>query len=172
MGYRDDWELMDAMRSAKLYLSMCVCIQLLKMIKFLKQLIPKMALATAVLYKGMMDLIFFGVVFFLTMFAFAMMFYVQLGPNMEGYSDLYSSFVSLARALFGDFDVPDILNNSRGYLNVGLFILYLFVAVFIMLSMFLAILGESQRRSGRWQRRRCLHSSLCSRRRRTTWRHA
>ena len=144
VGYFDDWELMDAMRSAKLYLSMCVCIQLLKMIKFLKQLIPKMALATAVLYKGMMDLIFFGVVFFLTMFAFAMMFYVQLGPNMEGYSDLYSSFFSLARALFGDFDVPDILNNSRGYLNVGFFILYLFVAVFVMLSMFLAILGESQ----------------------------
>ena len=31
-----------------------------------------------------------------------------------------------------------------GYVNIGLFLLYLFVAVFIMLSMFLAILGESQ----------------------------
>ena len=144
VGYRDDWMLMETLRSAKLYLSLCVCIQLLKLIKFMKVLIPKMALATAVLYKGVMDLIFFGIVFMITMGAFSMMFYVQLGPNMEGYNDKITSFVSLARALFGDFDVPDILNNSRGYLNIALFILYLFVAVFIMLSMFLAILGESQ----------------------------
>ena len=82
----------------------------------MKVLIPKMALATAVLYKGVMDLIFFGIVFMITMGAFSMMFYVQLGPNMEGYNDKITSFVSLARALFGDFDVPDILNNSRGYL--------------------------------------------------------
>ena len=31
-----------------------------------------------------------------------------------------------------------------GYLNALLFLIYLFVAVFIMLSMFFAILGESQ----------------------------
>ena len=144
VGYRDDWQLMDTVRQAKFYLSLCVCIQLLKIIKFMKALIPKMSLATAVLYKGVTDLFFFGIVFMITMGAFSMMFYVQLGANMEGYYDQVSSFVSLARALFGDFDVPDILNNSRGYTNVGLFILYLFVAVFIMLSMFLAILGESQ----------------------------
>ena len=144
VGYFDDWELMDTVRTAKLYLSLCVCIQLLKIIKFMKKLIPKMALATAVLYKGAMDLFFFGLVFVITMGAFSMMFYVQLGPNMEGYNDQVSSFVSLARALFGDFDVPEILNNSRGYVNLGLFLTYLFVAIFIMLSMFLAILGESQ----------------------------
>jgi hypothetical protein len=52
--------------------------------------------------------------------------------------------LSLARALFGDFDIDDIMNNSSGYLNAVLFLIYLFVAVFILLSMFLAILGESQ----------------------------
>ena len=81
--------------------------------------------------------------------------------------------LSLARALFGDFDIDDIMNNSRlvltltltltltrtrartltltltltltsGYLNAVLFLIYLFVAVFILLSMFLAILGEAQ----------------------------
>ena len=78
------------------------------------------------------------------MLSFSMMFYVQLGPVMEGYFDQQASFISLSRALFGDFDVPDILNNSKGYVNVMLFLVYLFVAVFIMLSMFLAILGESQ----------------------------
>merc|ERR1719310_1537927 len=96
VGYRDDWELMDTLRTAKLYLSLCVCIQLLKIIKFMKVLIPKMALATAVLYKGVMDLFFFGLVFIITLGAFAMMFYVQLGPNMEGYNDQISSFISLS----------------------------------------------------------------------------
>ena len=38
----------------------------------------------------------------------------------------------------------DILNNSSDYLNAMLFLAYLFVAIFIMLSMFLAILGEAQ----------------------------
>ena len=66
VGYRDDWERMDTVRSAKLYLSLCVCIQLLKLIKFMKALIPKMSLATAVLYKGVYDLFFFGLVFIIT----------------------------------------------------------------------------------------------------------
>ena len=55
-----------------------------------------------------------------------------------------ASFLSLARALFGDFDIDEIMNNSSGYTNAVLFLVYLFVAVFILLSMFLAILGESQ----------------------------
>ena len=70
------------------------------------------------------------------------MFCRQLGAVMVEYNDQITAFVSLSRALFGDFDVDDILNNSRGYLNCMLFLVYLFVAVFIMLSMFLAILGE------------------------------
>ena len=144
VGYRDDWELMDTMRTSKLFLSLCVCIQLLKIIKFMRVLIPKTALATAVLYHGAVDLFFFGLVFAITLFSFSMMFYVQLGPVMEDFADQTNSFFSLARALFGDFDVDDILDNSSGYLNLGLFLFYLFVAIFIMLSMFLAILGESQ----------------------------
>ena len=59
--------------------------------------------------------------------------------------------LSLARALFGDFDIDDIMNNSSGYLNAVLFLIYLFVAVFILLSMFLAILGESQAAVRRYQ---------------------
>ena len=73
-----------------------------------------------------------------------MMFYVQLGSVMEDFNDQTASFISLARALFGDFDIDDIMNNSSGYLNAVLFLVYLFVAVFILLSMFLAILGEAQ----------------------------
>ena len=49
-----------------------------------------------------------------------------------------------APPLAQDFSFEEISENSRGYLNVVLFLVYLFSAVFILLSMFLSILGESQ----------------------------
>ena len=97
-----------------------------------------------VLSKGAVELFFFGTVFMISMFAFSNMFYVQLGPVMQDFNDQPASMISLVRALFGDFDVDDIMDNSSGYLNALLFLIYLFVAIFIVLSMFLAILGENQ----------------------------
>ena len=144
VGYFDDWELMGSFRTCKTYLSLCVCIQLFKCLKFASALVPKMGLATNVLRQCAVDLLFFGVTFVISMLAFSMMLNVQIGPQMEGYRDQISSFISLFRALFGDFDIQEILDNSSGYLNTLLFLIYLFVAVFIMLSMFLAILAEAQ----------------------------
>ena len=146
VGYYDDYLVMGTVRDAKIYLSLCVCIQLLKIIKFANALVPKMSLATSVLSKALMDLIFFGTVFGISLFAFSNMFYVQLGPVMMGYNDQISSFISLARALFGDFDIDDIMNNAPGgpYMSAVLFLLYLFVAVFILLTVFIAILVEAQ----------------------------
>ena len=107
-------------------------------------MIPKMGLATDVLRECAVDLLFFGITFIISMMAFAVMLYVQLGPVMEAYITLPASFISLFRALFGDFDIDEIMNNSSGYLNLLLFLAYLFIAIFIMLSMFLAILAEAQ----------------------------
>jgi len=144
VGYFDDWRVMVSFRKAKMFLSLCLCIQLFKILKFAAQLVPKMGLATAVLRKCAVDLLFFGITFVISMLAFSMMLYVQLGPFMEGYWDQIPAFISLFRALFGDFDIDEIMNNSSGYLNAILFLGYLFVAIFIMLSMFLAILAEAQ----------------------------
>ena len=69
---------------------------------------------------------------------------VQLGPVMDSYRDQIPAFIALFRALFGDFDIDEIMDNSSGYLNAILFLGYLFIAIFIMLSMFLAILAEGQ----------------------------
>uniref|UniRef100_A0A7S2BTN0 Polycystin cation channel PKD1/PKD2 domain-containing protein n=1 Tax=Haptolina brevifila TaxID=156173 RepID=A0A7S2BTN0_9EUKA len=144
VGYFDDWKVMTRFRSCKVYLSLCVCIQLFKVLKFLSQLVPKTGLATNVLRKSALDLLFFGVTFIVSMLAFSMMLFVQLGPIMEDYIDQGPALISLFRALFGDFDIDEIMDNSSGYLNALLFLGYLFVAVFIMLSLFLAILAEGQ----------------------------
>jgi len=144
IGYYDMWEVFDTARSAKFYMSICVCIQLLKIIKFTNVIVPKMSLMTRVLAKGCYDLLFFGVIFGVSMFAFCMLFYIQLGSFMDDFYSQTSSIIALTKALFGDFPFEEIIDNSRGYVNGILFLVYLFVAVFILLSMFLAILGEAQ----------------------------
>jgi len=144
VGYFDDWEYARTIKAAKLYLSFNVNIQLLKIVKFMNMLVPKTSLAVKVLGVAAADLVFFSSVFFISILAFSNMFFVQLGPVMEGYWSQAASIITLVRALFGDFDIDDILNNSNGYLNVILFLAYLFVALFIILSIFLTILGEAQ----------------------------
>merc|ERR1719502_1978757 len=143
-GFYDLWEVFDTARSAKFFMSLCVCIQLLKIIKFTNVIVPKMSLMTRVLSKGCYDLLFFGLIFSVSMFAFCMLFYIQLGSFMDDFYSQTSSVIALAKALFGDFPFDEIIDNSRGYMNAILFLVYLFVAVFILLSMFLAILGEAQ----------------------------
>ena len=64
-----------------------MCIQLLKIIKFTSVLIPKMDLAPLVLKKALPDLVFFMIVFVISLLAFSTMFYVQLGPVMVDYND-------------------------------------------------------------------------------------
>jgi hypothetical protein len=144
VGYFDDWKVMNAFSDAKTALSICVCVQLFKVMKVCAMLMPKMGLATAVLKKTALDLLFFGVTFIIAMFAFSMMLQIQLGPVMANYSSQIPAFLALFRALFGDFDINDILTNSGSYSNALIFLGYLFIAVFVMLSMFLAILAEGQ----------------------------
>ena len=46
---------------------------------------------------------------------------------MEDFNTQTGSLVSLTRALFGDFDIDAILDDSKDYLNAVLFLVYLFV---------------------------------------------
>ena len=52
-------------------------------------------------------------------------------------NDTTSSIFSLFRALFGDFDIAAIMDNSSDYVNAVLLIMYLFTAIFVLLSIFL-----------------------------------
>merc|ERR1719321_440774 len=85
-GYCDDWSVMSLYRNVKMVLSWCVCIQLLKVVKFTDTLIPKMNLATSVLYAAAPELAFFSFVFIISMFAFSQLFYIELGTVMERFN--------------------------------------------------------------------------------------
>ncbi len=143
-GYFDPYEKMFTAREARFYMALCICIQLLKIVKFTNVIVPKMSLMTRVLGVGAADLTFFGLVFGISLFSFTMLLYIQIGSFMDDFSNQVAATVALVRALFGDFSFEEIGDNSKGYLNVVLFLVYLFIAVFILLSMFLSILGESQ----------------------------
>ena len=142
IGYYDDWQLMGEYRTLKQFLSICLSIQLLKIIKFTSQLIPKMGHMPEVLRICLTDMVFFSIVFAISILSFSMMLYLQLGSVVDAYIDQFPAFITLARALFFDVDIDEVLDNSSGYVNTLLLILYLFVAVFIMLSLFLSILAE------------------------------
>ena len=144
VGYHDDWEQFYYTKQAKFFLSLCSTLQMLKVIKFINVFVPKMALATSVLSHGLGDLSMFTFFFLFSIYAFAQMFYIQLGPYLDSYNDMMSAFFSLFRALFSDFDIALIMDNSSDYVNAVLLILYLFAAIFVLLSIFLTILGEHQ----------------------------
>ena len=72
---------------ARFYTAVCVNIQLLKIVKFTNVILPKMSLMTRVLGVGSADLLFFGIVFGLSMFAFSNLFYIQLGAVMPDFND-------------------------------------------------------------------------------------
>ena len=63
----------------------CAHRQLLEIITFTNVIVPKMSLMTSVLAKGCYDLLFFGIVFGLSLFSFCMLFYIQLGSFMDDY---------------------------------------------------------------------------------------
>ena len=95
----------------------------------MNHIIPNMALATSVLSHGLWDLAMFTLFFVFTIAAFTQLFFIQLGPYLADYNDRASSFFSLARALFGDFDIKTIMDNSSTYINPLLLVLYLFSGV-------------------------------------------
>jgi len=144
VGFNDGWAAMAATKTCKQFLSIASTLQMLKIIKFVNVFVPKMALATSVLSHGLADLFMFTLFFLFTIFAFGQMFFIQLGAIDPSYLGQFASTVSLFRALFGDFDIQLIMDSSDSYLNGMLFVAYLFSAVFILLSIFLTILGENQ----------------------------
>ena len=112
IGFLDDHVLVDLVRELKFVLALCVCVQLLKIMKISAILVPKMGLTPTVLKKALPDMIFFVIVFAVSLFAFSNMLFIQLGTGMKEFSTQYTAFITLGRALFGDFDMTEVISNS------------------------------------------------------------
>ena len=101
-----------------------------------------MSIFVDVLRYTMADVFLFCISFALTLVSFSMMLWMQLGPVVDDFSGNVEAALGLARGIFSDIDIDEVLHNSSGYFNVVLYLTYLFIAVFIMLSLFLSLLAE------------------------------
>ena len=81
VGYVDEWQLFGTMRKAKYYLSLCVCVQLLKVTKFAIEAVPKMGLAPLVLKRALPDITFHSAVFIVSMVAFVSGCCIRVPPH-------------------------------------------------------------------------------------------
>ena len=77
-------------------------------------------------------------------YAFSGFFYMRLGPYMSEYATEQLSFIAMIRSIFGDFDLEGVMMMSSSFDNVIFLMLYLIVIVFVLMSIFLTILGEYQ----------------------------
>ena len=145
IGYYDAQGMFEHISYLRNLLSVSLLLLLLKTLKFIAMLLPATSLLVQVLSKARNELFFFAISFGITVFAFSVTFWVQLGSQMQQFSSMQMSFITVVRALFGDFDLESIGERfSLLSFPVALFLLFLFTAVFVILSMFLAILGEAQ----------------------------
>jgi hypothetical protein len=144
VGFETHAPMFVAWSNARSGIALNICLLIMKILKFTNILIPRMSMLSEVIYIASDELFYFTITLAITIFAFGLLMYTYCGSKILRYSSLDHSLISLVRALFGDFDVDEIDDNSVDTVNSYIFLGYLFVAVFILLSMFLAILGEAQ----------------------------
>ena len=105
---------------------------------------PPMALAARVLRTALVDLLLSLAFILFVTYGFSGFFYMRLGPYISEYATDELSFIAMIRSIFGDFDLEGVMMMSSSFENVIFLMLYLIVIVFVLMSIFLTILGEYQ----------------------------
>ena len=113
----------------------------LKLLKYLNAF-PHLALMTITFGNAIAPTISFMVMFFIFFIGYAQSSYLVFGAALEGYSTIPNSFLSLFRALLGDFDVEELSKVDR-LVGVFLFIVFILIGMLFLLNVFIAILSVS-----------------------------
>jgi len=121
--------------------SVCVLAIFAKMFKY-AQLSPQTSLLWLVLTRSGLDIFFFIGMLLTLIFAFGMMAVQIMGPSLEDYNSIMNSILYLILIILGQFDLPAMIQASE-MLGFTFFILYIMVMFFILMNIFLAILGEA-----------------------------
>lgn len=102
---------------------------------------PRLAMVSMTLYNSATDLAHFGIVFVAAFFSFVVMSIALFGREMTEFADFSRAFMSLFRALVGDFDYEEMSHNNRGiaFCFMALFMVTMFL---IMLNMLVAIVMD------------------------------
>jgi hypothetical protein len=112
-----------------------------KVFKYLRP-VRRLALFTETLRLASGDMAYMCVVIAVILLAFGTSFNLGFGSELSGYMTLPVAMLSLFRAMLGDFDL-DALVEVNYALGPFLFVLFIFLVFFVILSMFLSIVDES-----------------------------
>jgi hypothetical protein len=78
----------------------------------------------------------------IVMWAFAQTVYVSFGTDIEEFKTVKNAMVNTLRALIEGYDLDELLSSDE-ILGLVIFILFLFIAFFVMINMFLAIIMKT-----------------------------
>ena len=88
------------------------------------------------------EIFIFLIMFFIVYVGFAVAFYLAFGAMVTEYRTLQSSLLSLLRIIMGDFDFDALMAANRPYAFI-LVLGYVVLVFFILMNMFLAIIGDA-----------------------------
>jgi len=116
-------------------------ITFLKVFKYVRP-VKKLALFTETLALASVDMGYMCVVLCVIFLAFGTAFNLGFGADVKAYVQLPDALLALFKAMLGDMDL-DTLVASNYVLGPFLFVLFIFLVFFVLLSMFLSIVDES-----------------------------
>ena len=113
----------------------------IKVFKFLEYN-PNMSILTTTLLKAGGPIVSFMWTFIIVLVGSGQGFYLAFGLDLYEYRGIIPAWLSLLRMAVGDFDYAQ-LEESQTFLGPVMFWIYLFLAFFVLMSMFIALIGEA-----------------------------
>jgi hypothetical protein len=114
---------------------------------------PRVRMFSQTLRRAFKDIVAFTLMFFLVLFAFVILFYLLFVSKMQSCSSLLETSGMLFEMLLLEFDFDEI-HNADSFLGPLAFILFIYFAVFICVTMFMAIIMGHLRRMRKEVRKR------------------
>jgi hypothetical protein len=111
-------------------------------------LIPQFAVVTGTLSRAAGAIGAFLVIFLMIAFAFGTAFHMTFGSRLHNYRNLTSTFYTLLQALLGDFNFEELTTEDKLF-GPFLFIAFISVAVFVILNVVIAIIGNAYDQTSR-----------------------
>lgn len=113
----------------------------LKILKYLN-LFPHLSMLSVTLRNAAYPVMNFSIMFLIVFLSCGQAFLLAFGPSLRDFSTFGEAMISLFRALLGDFDYPS-LAQADPVVGPVLFTVYIFLVLFVLLNMFIAILTEA-----------------------------
>jgi len=112
-----------------------------KIFKYLEN-VPRMNTILKTLSAAVVDIALFLVLVIIVYFGFTCAFFICFGMQMYNFRTFGDSFGALSRMVLGDFDYPALVATNAIMTRI-LFYSFVLVVVFVVLSMFLALVSDA-----------------------------